>query len=56
MKDDKEKYAITMRINKAENDIVRELDILKGHTDSERFARKLYLASPLRIFHLNTDY
>ena len=38
------------------NDIVRELDILKGHTDSERFARKLYLASPLRIFNLNTDY
>lgn len=35
-------------------DLINRLNILKGHRDSEVFAKKLYKTNPLKIFNLTT--
>jgi len=35
-------------------DLMKKIGSLKGHHDSEAFARKLYRAKPINIFHLTT--
>lgn len=36
-------------------DLIKKLDNLKGHNDSEAFAKILYKTDPLNIFHLTPD-
>jgi len=36
------------------DDLVNKLDNLKGHNDSETFAKRLYKTNPLKIFILRT--
>jgi formylmethanofuran dehydrogenase subunit E len=36
-------------------DLLQRLNALKGHSDSEAFARKLYRTNPLKIFNLTSN-
>lgn len=44
------KIEVSLREN-----LIKKLDTLKGHRDSEAFARKLFRADPFTVFNLTTD-
>lgn len=39
-----------------QKDLVKRLDTLNGHKESEAFARELYKTDPLKIFNLTTNH
>ena len=46
----KNKDQVKVRLSK---DLIRKLDSLEGHGESEQFARKLFTVNPVEIFELN---
>jgi formylmethanofuran dehydrogenase subunit E len=47
---DKRKIKISLK-----NNLVKRLNLLKGHKESENFARKIYKSSPDKLFNVETD-